>query len=274
MNAAPIDASDVLTMNRIGLFDSGVGGLTIWREVVRVLPHHDLVYFADQAHCPFGSRSPEEIRLLSQRATELLLTHGTQLIVVACNTASAAALDHLRSTFPQIPIVGMEPAIKPAIAESRTRKIGVLATPGTFSGALFARTSARFSDDATIIPQTVKGLVEKIERGEIGSAETEQLLRRSIEPLIEAGVDEIVLGCTHYPFVAPLIRQIVGDHIALVDPSAAVAAQVARVVDARGWRTDSHHSARYRFLTSGDPQAFARIMEKLIGYRGSIEPVV
>ncbi len=255
----------------IGLFDSGVGGLTIWREVARRLPAEDLVYFADQAHCPYGARAPEEIRALSRRAADFLIVQGCKIIVVACNTASAAALGALRAAFRDVSFIGMEPAIKPAADLSLARKIGVLATRGTLAGDLFAHTRSRLSPDVEIITQTADGLVERIEAGEADSPETEQLLRRYVEPLRNAGVDTLVLGCTHYPFVSALIRRIAGEGIELIDPSGAVAAQVVRVLDARGWRNESTHLPAHRFYTSGDPQIFERLIEKLIGVRASAE---
>jgi glutamate racemase len=165
----------------------------------------------------------------------------------------------------------MEPAIKPAAASSHTRKIGVLATRGTLAGDLFVRTRGRFAQKVAVITQTADGLVEKIEAGEVDSLETEVLLRRYLEPLRDAGADEIVLGCTHYPFVALLIQKIVGPNIMLIDPSAAVAHQVARVIDERGWRNETAHAARYCFYTSGDPDTFARVMEKLVGVRAAVK---
>ncbi len=253
----------------IGLFDSGVGGLSVWREVARLMPNEDLVYFADQAHCPYGTRPPTEICSLSVRATDFLLRQDAKVIVVACNTACAAALDVLRARYPNVPFVGMEPAIKPAAAHSRVRKIGVLATPGTLAGDLFARTRERL-ENVEVIAETAEGLVEKIEAGDLDSPETVALVRRAVEPLCAAGVDEIVLGCTHYPFVAPLIREVAGPAIQLQDPSAAVARQVERMVEARGWRHEPSHTAHWSFYTSGDPNAFAQVMEKLIGVRNLV----
>jgi glutamate racemase len=249
----------------IGLFDSGVGGLTVWRELVQQLPGEDLVYFADQAHCPYGARPPAEIRDLAHRAARLLLSQDAKAIVVACNTASAAALASLRETFPEIPFIGMEPAIKPAIEGSRTGRVGVLATRGTLAGELFARTRARVAQQASVVLASGEELVERVEAGDVDSPETERLLRRYVEPLLDQGVDEIVLGCTHYPFLAPLIRKIAGDRVALVDPSPAVARQAARVIEARGLRNDPSRTALYRFITSGNPAAFASAMEKLLG---------
>ncbi len=254
----------------IGLFDSGVGGLSVWREVARRLPHEDLVYHADQAHCPYGSRPLPEIRSLSLRAAEFLLQRGAKVVVVACNTASAAALETLRARYPAVPFVGMEPAIKPAAADSSAGRIGVLATPGTFAGDLYARTRERLENVDVIAETPGEGLVEKIEAGELDTPETIALLRRAIEPLCAAGVDEIVLGCTHYPFVASRIQEIAGPAVRLQDPSAAVARQVERVIDARGWRNDPSHAGQWSFYTSGEPEAFARIMEKLIGVRNLV----
>lgn len=260
-----------MSLRAIGLFDSGVGGLTVWCEVVRALPNQDLVYFADQAHCPYGARSPEEIRILSLRASEFLLRQGSKLIVVACNTASAAALDLLRTTFPHIPFIGMEPAVKPAAERTRAGKIGVLGTRGTLEGDLYRRTLGRVATDVEVMACTPEGLVEKIEAGETDSADVEALLRRYLEPLVDAGVDELVLGCTHYPFVAPVIRRIVGKSITLIDPSPAVARQVAAVIDARDLRNKTAHAPIYRFFTSGDPHQFGAVIKKLIGIQVAVD---
>ncbi len=253
----------------IGLFDSGVGGLSVWREVARRMPNEDLVYLADQAHCPYGTRPPAEICSLSVRATDFLLRQNAKLIVVACNTASAAALDTLRARYPDVPFVGMEPAIKPAAAQSRARKIGVLATRGTLDGPLFARTRERL-ENIEVVSVIPEGLVEKTEAGELDSPETVAIVRHAVESLRAAGVDEIVLGCTHYPFVAPLIGELAGPGIQLQDPSAAVARQVERMVKARGWRNDTGRAGRWSFYTSGNPETFAHVMEKLIGVRNLV----
>ncbi len=264
MSAPPARAHET-DPRPIGLFDSGVGGLTIWREVARRLPHEDLVYYADQAHCPYGNRPLNEVRDLSDQATQWLLDQGAKMVIVACNTASAAALEPLRAAFPAVPFVGMEPAIKPAVERSRAGRVGILATQGTLQGELFARTRARVAKDVSIAIQSGEGLVERVEAGDLDSPETEALVRRYIEPLREAGVDEIVLGCTHYPFLTPLIRRIAGDRIALVDPSPAVARQAQRVIQSVGRQNATTHRAEYRFFTTGDPAAFERLRAKLIG---------
>jgi len=194
----------------IGIFDSGVGGLSVWREIARQLPLEDTLYLADQAHVPYGSRSLNEVREHSEGITRFLLGWGAKIIVVACNTASAAALHHLRRTFPDVPFVGMEPAVKPAVERTRTGVVGVIATQATFQGELFASLLERYAGDVGVLIQACQGLVEAVEAGALDTPETEALLRHYLTPLIEAGADQLVLGCTHYPFLRPLIERVVG----------------------------------------------------------------
>ncbi len=234
------------------------------RAVTRELPHEDLVYFADQKFCPYGPRPADEIRALSQRVTEFLLAQGCKAIVVACNTASAAALTHLRNTFPEIPFIGMEPAVKPAAQNSRTKRIGVLATEGTLRGELFARTSASYANDVTVLVEYPPDWVERVERGDIDSAETQASVRRVLAPMLDAGVDELALGCTHYPFLVPLIEKIAGGKIAIIDPSDAVARQTARVLCERDLSNRQKRKGKKIFYTSGDAREFDRVLEKLL----------
>ena len=215
----------------IGVFDSGVGGLSIAAEIHRRLPDLPLQYLADQAHVPYGSRPLEEIRRLSVAITRYLLGHGSSVIVVACNTASAAALQLLRSTFPDTPFVGMEPALKPAAAETRTGKVGVLATPTTFQGTLYASLLDRFASGVIVYEHTCPGLVAEIEAGRVEGPEARRILTEALEPMMAEGVDRVVLGCTHYPFVLPLIRSIAGPSVEVIDPAPAVARQVGRVLE-------------------------------------------
>jgi glutamate racemase len=254
----------------LGLFDSGVGGLSVLSAVRRELPHEDLVYFADQKYCPYGQRPAAEIRSLSRRVVEFLLAQDCKAIVVACNTASAAALDDLRRSFPQIPFVGMEPAIKPAALNSHTRKIGVLATAGTLQGDLFQRTRAAHAGGVEVLVQYPADWVERVERGEVDSPETEVSVRRVVEPMLEAGVDEIALGCTHYPFLTPVIEKIAGARVTILDPSDAVARQTARVLRERDLLNPLERQGRQVFYTSGDPQAFSTVLEKLLGEKGDV----
>ncbi len=259
----------------VALFDSGVGGLSVWREVVRLLPAEQTLYLADQAHLPYGPRPLEEVRRYAEEITRFLLAQGAKVIVVACNTASGAALHHLRMTFPHVPFVGMEPAVKPAAERTRTGAIGVIATPATFQGDLFRRLVERFAADVRLHTQVCPGLVEAVERGEADALRTEALLRRYLTPMVEAGIDQLVLGCTHYPFLSEAIRRVVGEEIALIDPAPAVARQVRRVLAARGLlQEDSNgHPPRHRFYTTGPVGTMRRQAERLVGYRGEVLPL-
>jgi glutamate racemase len=253
-------------MGGVGLFDSGVGGLSVWQAVRQALPAHNLTYFADQKYCPYGPRPREEIRALSARITALFIARRCAVIVVACNTASAAALYYLRDAFPDIRFVGMEPAVKPAASRTRSGKIAVLATQGTLEGDLFTHTRdsiARGIQVTTVYPQD---WVVRVERGEQDSEATLQSVRRVIEPLLEDGVDEIALGCTHYPFLAPVIVRVAAGRASVLDPSEAVARETVRHV--RELDVPPSSSPTRVFYTSGDPDAFARVMEKLLEIRG------
>ncbi len=255
---------------RIGIFDSGVGGLTVWREIVRELPSWGTIYVADQAHIPYGPRPLEEVRQFAEGIARFLLEQGAAVIVLACNTASAAALHHLRATFPQVPFVGMEPAVKPAVQKTRNGRVGVIATPATFQGELFASLLERFARDVRVIPQVCPGLVEAVEAGALDGPETEALVRSCLEPLLEAGVDELVLGCTHYPFLRPLMERVVGSGVEIIDPAPAVARQARRVLEQTGALPSGESSPRHAFYTTGNPARFARMLEQLVGVRGDV----
>lgn len=252
-------------MSPIGVFDSGVGGLTVWREIVRQLPAEHTLYFADQAHIPYGQRPLDEVRRFTAAITRFLLAQGAKIIVVACNTASGAALHALRETFPNVPFVGMEPAVKPAVEHTRTGVVGVIATPATFEGDLFAGLVARFGDGVDLRIQACPGLVEAVEAGALDTPETEALLRRYLTPLLDAGIDQLVLGCTHYPFLSATIQRIVGPGVTLIDPAPAVARQVGRVLAQHGLLAPAGQPERHRFYTSGDPAAFSALARALIG---------
>ena len=254
----------------LGLFDSGVGGLSVLRAVGRELPHEHLVYFADQKYCPYGRRPAAEIRARSQRVTEFLLAQGCKAVVVACNTASAAALDDLRQTFPAVPFIGMEPAVKPAAQNSHTHTVGVLATQGTFQGDLFQRTRETYAHGVVVLTVYPADWVERVERGEIDSPATEASVRHVLQTFLQANADEIALGCTHYPFLTPLIQKIAGDRVTLLDPSDAVARQTARVLRARELLNPQTGAGTRVFYTSGAADAFARVLEKLLGERGNV----
>ena len=217
----------------IGIFDSGVGGLSVLRAIRSELPTQSLLYLADQAHVPYGPRSLEEVREFSREIARFLIQQGAQLVVVACNTASAAALHDLRAAFPETPFVGMEPAVKPAAEHTQTGHVGVLATPATFQGQLYASVVERFAHGVEIYQDTCPGLVEQIEAGALDGPATRAILKTALQPMLRHGIDTVVLGCTHYPFVIPLIQEIVGDGVRVIDPAPAIARQVRRVLEQR-----------------------------------------
>lgn len=257
-------------MAAIGIFDSGVGGLSVLAAVQARLPHAPLIYVADTAHVPYGPRKLHEVRAFAFGITRFLIEQEVQAVVVACNTASAAALHELRSAFPAIPFVGMEPAVKPAAEQSHTGVVAVLATPATFQGALFASVVERFARGVEVIPQVCPGLVEQIEAGELRSARTEAMLRSWVEPLLARNIDALVLGCTHYPFVRPLLEQICGPGVRVIDPSAAVARQVERVLAAGG---SGGEKGEIAYFTSGAVAPFAQALQRLGSPAGSVARV-
>ena len=248
----------------LGIFDSGVGGLSVLREVRRQLPDEDLIYIADQAHVPYGSRSREEVFGFSDGIVRYLIKKQTKLVIIACNTASAVALKDLRKKYPSLPFVGMEPAVKPAAAETSTGVVGVLATPSTFEGELYASTVERFARGVKILQDTCPGLVKQIEKGEISSLETVQILQRALLPMLEEGVDEIVIGCTHYPFVIPLIKEIVGEGVDVIDPAPAVARQAERLLNKYDLQKEKQEEGKAFFYTTGETEDFERLLYDLL----------
>jgi len=263
-----------LNKRPIGVFDSGVGGLSVWREIARQLPHEDTLYFADQIHIPYGPRPPEQLQQFSEAITRFLIERGCKAIVVARNTASATALKHLRTTFPHIPFVGMQPAVKPAAETTRTGIVGVLATPATFQGALFASVVERFANGVQLINQVCTGLVEQIEAGQIDTPDTDAMLRGFLQPILDAHADAIVLACTHYPFVIDAIRRIAGPGVKVIDPSPAIARQTGRVLAERGWGAPDSRMGRRVFYTSGNRDAFHRVLGQLVDADGPINVAV
>jgi glutamate racemase len=259
--------------NPIGIFDSGVGGLSVLREIRAQMPNEHLIYFGDQGHVPYGPRSMEQIQGFSEGITRFLLEQNSKIIVVACNTASAAALKYLRAAFPDVQFVGMEPAVKPAAEKTQTGKVGVLATPATFQGALYASVVERFANGVELLQNTCPGLVNQIEKGELDSPTTRAILEDALLPMLEKNIDTVVLGCTHYPFVIPLIEQIVGENVRVIDPAPAVAKQVKRLLEA-GWMSKKNSGEGIvRFITSGDVDSVKRLLSTLLGIDSAVEAV-
>jgi len=250
-----------------------VGGLSVLRALRSALPNENVLYLADQAHIPYGPKSKEEIRGFAFEITRFLMSQGAKLIVVACNTASAATLYALREAFPSTSFVGMEPAVKPAAEITRTGKVGVLATPTTFSGDLYASVVERFAQHVTIYKSTCPGLVEEIEVGNLETPKTRRILEEALAPMIEAGIDTVVMGCTHYPFVIPLIEEITGPAVRTIDPAPAIARQAQRLLEAEGLLVPSESPGKMTFYTSGDPKKFAELLPKLLGETGSVQQV-
>jgi glutamate racemase len=258
----------------IGVFDSGIGGLSVLRAMRELMPEEPVVSFGDQGHVPYGPRPLEQVRDFSEAITRFLLEQGTKLIVVACNTASAAALHYLRDKFPHVSFVGMEPAVKPAAELTRSGSVGVLATPATFQGELYASVLERFANGVQVLQDTCPGLVGQIESGNLDGDETHAILDAALRPMLDRGIDTVVLGCTHYPFVIPLIEQIVGENVRVIDPAPAVAKQAKRLLAANGIKDPVGAQARVRFYTSGDAKMFQSLLPDLLGEDGDVRQVV
>jgi glutamate racemase len=242
----------------IGVFDSGVGGLSVLRAIRETIPTQSVIYVADQAHVPYGVRSLEEVREFSHAITRFLLSQGAKLIVVACNTASVAALKSLREEFKDVPFVGMEPAVKPAAEQTHSKVVGVLATYATFQGQMYNSVVERFAQGVTILQDHCPGLVAEIEKGNFTGVETERILRNALEPMISKSVDTVVMGCTHYPFVIPLIQKITGPSVKVIDPAPAIARQVQRLLEAHDSMPEMVTLAGVEFITTGDPEDFSQ----------------
>lgn len=222
------------------------------------------MFFADQGHVPYGNRSLEEVRSFSSGIVRFLLDQGAKVIVVACNTASAAALHALRAEFPALAIVGMEPAVKPAVETTVTQRVGVLATPATFQGALFASVVERFAKGVEVIESTAPGLVDQIEAGDLEGPETRAIVTQALAPILARGADTLVLACTHYPFVIPLLQEVAGPSVRIIDPAPAIARQTGRVLESQGLAMHGAQEGGLTLWTSGDPNRLAHAAEVLI----------
>lgn len=248
---------------RIGIFDSGVGGLSVWLEVRKLLPNVSISYLADQQFCPYGTKSDTEIRSRSQLIADFLLSQEKcQLLVVACNTATAAAIKSLRATFPDTPIVGMEPAVKPAALHTQTGHVGLLATAGTLRGRLFQETRDRFASHIELHTQVGDGLVELVEAGKADSQEAKALLTKYLQPMLAAKIDYLVLGCTHYPFLEPALHKILPADITVLNPAEAVARQVVRKFSAFPRVAAQNNPIDY-FFSTAQPQLLAHMLNQL-----------
>lgn len=255
----------------IGIFDSGVGGLTIWKAIAEMLPEEDTLYLADSAHAPYGKRPATEILELSRSCTEWLLDRGAKLIVVACNTATTNAISALRAEYP-VPFIGIEPAIKPAALQSKTGRVGLLATRGTLGSSLFADTTRLHAAGIEILEQEGLGLVEAIESGDIGSPELQARLKALLRPMLGAGIDHLVLGCTHYPFLTPVLSAILPAGVRILDCAAPVARQTRKVLVEQALLRKAQAQGQHAFHTTGDPGILNQMLREL-GQAATAQPL-
>lgn len=249
--------------NPIGVYDSGFGGLSVWRELYRALPEESIVYLGDGKNCPYGSLPAEQIRALATDSVRELLQRGCKMIVVACNTATAAAIEYLRATFADVPIVGLEPAVKPACKNTRTGVVGVIATERSLKSEKFLATLAKYGQGVNVIKSVGKGFVETVEANEEYSPQTEQVVRAVVEPIINKGADVLVLGCTHYPFLRDVIAKVIGDrNVEIIDSGEAVEKRVESLLDEYDLRAESGHKAEYEFVSFAADDYAERLRRK------------
>ena len=247
-------------MASIGIFDSGSGGLSVYRELKKLLPQERYLYFSDNAHCPYGEKTAEYIQDRARTITDFLLEKGADIIIVACNTATAAAIATLRAEYPEVPFIGMEPAVKPAALGTKSGVIGVLATAGTLKGSKYLHTRGRFEDNVRIVEHVGEGFVELVEAGQLDGKQAEETVRASLQPLLDKGADIIVLGCTHYPFLQPVIERLAGPSVQVIDPAPAVARQTLHILQEKGIPT-GNGSFSIDLYHSGDPESLQRIYQ-------------
>ncbi len=250
----------------IGIFDSGVGGTSIWKEIHSLVPYENTIYLADSLNAPYGPKGRNQIIKFSKKNVELLLDNNCKLIVVACNTATTNAIKHLRVNY-NVPFIGIEPAIKPAALKTQTNAVGILATKGTLSSVLFHKTTKLFGNEINIIEQEGEGIVELIETGKLHSEEMKGLLNVYLKPMIEANIDHLVLGCTHYPYLMPLLLEILPKHVKIIDSGEAVARQTKAVLEKHKLLNTETTKAKHQFFTNGN----TKVMSDLLGGSFKVE---
>ena len=244
----------------IGVFDSGVGGSSIWQEIHRLLPLENTIYLADSKNAPYGNKSAEEITILSLKNTKKLLELGCKIIVVACNTATTNAINTLREKY-ALPIIGIEPAIKPAALKTKSKSIGILATKGTLSSALFSETNRECTKDISVVEIIGEGLVPLIEAGDLDSPQMVHLLKKHTKPMLDANVDYIVLGCSHYPYIVPALKRILPDHVEIIDSGEAVAKQTKTVLQSLNLLREENTKPRLQFFTNAEPDTLKFLLK-------------
>jgi len=249
-----------MSKHPIGIFDSGVGGTSIWKAINTLLPNENTIYLADSKHAPYGAKGKDRITELSIKNTELLLEKDCKIIVVACNTATTNAIKTLRKTF-SVPFIGIEPAIKPAALQTTTKAVGILATKGTLSSELFSKTSQLFSNGIQVIEQIGNGIVSLIEEGKIHSNEMKSLLTLYLKPMLEANIDYLVLGCSHYPYLTPMLLELLPNHVKIIDSGEAVARQTKAILEQSDLLNTDYIKPQLEFYSNSNPE----VMQELIG---------
>ncbi|MCF4100151.1 glutamate racemase [Gillisia sp. M10.2A] len=247
-------------LDPIGFFDSGIGGTSIWKEVISLLPHENSIYLADSKNAPYGEKPIEEIIALSNKNTDKLLEMGCKMVVVACNTATTNAIKVLRSSY-TIPFIGIEPAIKPAALNSKTKSIGILATKGTLSSKLFHKTSELYSGEITITEVVGNGLVTLIEQGKQDSEEIKYLLIKLLQPMIDAKIDYLVLGCSHYPYLLTVLKRILPDNVQIIDSGEAVARQTKKVLEDLHLLNTSSAKGSHKLFSNSNPEVLRKLLD-------------
>ena len=245
----------------IGIFDSGVGGTSIWKEIHRLLPNENTIYFADSSNAPYGQKGKEAIIKLCIKNTEYLLSKDCKLIVVACNTATTNAISYLRNTY-HVPFIGIEPAIKPAALQTKTNAIGILATKGTLSSALFSKTSGLFASNINVVEQVGEGIVQLIESGKLHSEAMKALIKLYLQPMIDANIDHLVLGCTHYSYLIPLLIDLLPNNVKIIDSGEAVARQTKAILDENNLLNSKTSIIKNEFFTNGNPKVMKSLLNE------------
>jgi len=251
----------------IGIFDSGIGGTSIWKEIHQLLPNENTIYLADSKYAPYGTKTPDEILKLSIKNTELLIEKGCKLIIVACNTATTNAIKILRDTY-KMPIIGIEPALKPAALKTKTKTIGILATKGTLSSELFHKATDLYTNKIQVIEQIGEGIVPLVEAGKVNSDEMKVLLKKHLKPMLDVNMDYLVLGCTHYPYLIPMLKKLLPEHIKIIDSGEAVAKQTQFVLEQHGLLNSSKTNIPdINFYTNTSTQ----VLSSLVNHNFNVE---
>ena len=254
----------------IGIFDSGIGGVSVWKELITALPNEHVIYYADSANCPYGPKKKDNIIKLASNVVDFLIEKKCKIIIVACNTATAAAIEFLRSKYP-LPFIGMEPAVKPAALDSKTKSIAILATEGTFNGRLYNDTSRKYAKDVVLNVMVGEKLVEIVENGLINNLASKKYLADVLTPLIGKNIDRLVLGCTHYPFLMDSLKEILPENIKIIDPAPAVVKQAKKILGQFNLLNEEKIKPYYQFYSTGNTTVLENLLREVTNKNYTIE---